>query len=235
MSIQNVARWTGHEIRLQMKNGMYIAYLLVNLLYIFALGYVNGEWKGTVATLLVLTDPTFLGMIFVGGILLLEKNSRIPNGIGISPLGSGGYIIAKCLSLLVITVITAICIMMAGTVRITILKLVAITIVAAIFTMYGIVLATYAKGLNHFIALFMVGTVIGVLPVVLYLVNPLSKLLCFLPTYPLIRILSNDGWAIGEVHVLSSEGVVVSLVILLLWLIGTYYYTKRTIERRLFR
>ena len=82
-----ILKWILHEMRLQWKNGLYAVYILIAFLYVFALGYVPEDYKEAVSIMLVVTDPTFVGLMFVGALLLLEKNQGIPKGIGVSPLG----------------------------------------------------------------------------------------------------------------------------------------------------
>lgn len=236
MNYVGVSKWCRHEVHMQIKNGMYPVYIIVNLIYIFALGYVPIEWKETIAILLVLSDPTFLGMIFVGGILLLERNNGIPKGIGVSPIGSGGYVLAKCISLLIIVLVTTICIMRAGEIRITIYKIIGVLLASAVFTMSGMIISTFSKSLNHFIGLFMGGTIIGVIPIVVYFFKPSCMWLSWLPTYPLLRVLIQDGWKITADSVaLTTSGNLLSIGVLFLWCIIIYFITKIVIERRLFQ
>ena len=95
-------KWIIHEIKMQWKNGLYILYILVNLFYILLLGYIPESFKEMVTTVLIISDPTFVGMIFAGGIFLLERNQGIPKAIGISPWGSIGYLLGKIISLVMI-------------------------------------------------------------------------------------------------------------------------------------
>ncbi|WP_167958170.1 hypothetical protein [Anaerosporobacter faecicola] len=235
MRIKGVLKWCEHEIRMQVKNGMYPVYIIVNLIYIFALGYVPDGWKETVAILLILSDPTFLGMIFVGGILLLEKNNSIPKGIGVSPIGSGGYILGKCFSLLLITAITANCILVAGKIPIRLWKELAILLTALLFTMIGMILSTFSKSLNHFIALFIGATVIGVLPIVLGCYFPDQLLLKWIPTFALFRVLIQDGFQLtSNIKVLTMGENLFFCLELVIWCVGTYVGTKHVIEKRLF-
>lgn len=236
MNFVSISRWCKHEVRMQIKNGMYPVYVIVNLIYIFALGYVPAEWKETIAILLVLSDPTFLGMIFVGGILLLERNNGIPRGIGISPVGSEGYVLAKCMSLLIIVLLTTICIMSAGGIRITVYKIIGVLLSAALFTMSGMIISTYSKSLNHFIGLFMGTTIISVLPIIVYCFKPSSIWVFLFPAYQLLRVLIQDGWKITSSSVaLTTSGNLICIVALLVWCIMIYFTTKLVIERRLFR
>ena len=106
--------WLRHELGLQWRNGLYALYIVITGCYLLALYYVPTPYQIPVSRLLVLTDPTFLGLVFVGAIILMEKSQGIPKAIGVSPLGVDGYIGGKVGSLLLINLGTAMCLLVAG-------------------------------------------------------------------------------------------------------------------------
>ncbi|HEX3077984.1 MAG TPA: hypothetical protein VHQ24_14080 [Lachnospiraceae bacterium] len=224
MSKSKILNWTLHEIRLQMKNGMYGVYIFVNVVYIILLGYLPSEWKQTASTLLLLSDPTFLGMIFVGGILLLERNNSIPRGIGVSPLGSGGYIISKCISLMLIAELTAISIMLAGGIKITALGLLAIMLCGSVFTMLGIVIGSVSRNINHFIILSVVSTIPAAFPIITFYFAPRVFLFNWIPVYPVIRI----------IHGTTLVQELLLFTLLIIWVVGVYKLTRKVVEDRIF-
>lgn len=218
----SILRWTFHEVKLQWKNGLYILYLFINWFYILVLGYIPQEYKQLVATLLLLSDPTFLGMMFVGGILLLEKNQGIPKGIGVTPLGSVGYIIGKVFSLLVIALITGLCIMGVGEIQIGFYSVVSLIISGSLFTLLGIIIGSFAKGINHFICLIALFTIPFAIPLIIYLIVPTCPFLMWIPTTSTIYLLNNIGNSTFH------------LVYLMLWLIVTFTVTKKIVEQEIF-
>lgn len=219
-------RWTWHEMKLQWKNGFYLVYLMVNIIYIFMLGYVPQEYKAFTTVLLVLSDPTFLGMIFVGGILLLEKNQGIPKGIGVSPLGSGGYILGKVGSLLVIAMITGISILLAGGIRPNGFILLGIMLGGSLFTMVGIMLGSFARGINEFIGMMSVGSIIFSLPAISFYEIVPEWVFGWIPTYSILELLNSPG-------VMSVQIVGHSLYVLL-WVWAVYKLTQQVVERWIF-
>lgn len=218
----SILRWIFHEIKLQWKNGLYILYLFVNLFYILVLGYIPKEYKALVTTLLLLSDPTFLGMTFVGGILLLEKNQGIPKGIGISPLGSMGYIIGKIISLLIIALITGLCIMKAGQLKINFYGIASLIVSGSLFTSLGIIIGSFAKSINHFLCLVIVFMIPFVLPLITYVFIPTCQILIWIPTTSTVYLLNHIGN--GTLH----------LAYLILWLTGVLIVTKKIVEQEIF-
>jgi fluoroquinolone transport system permease protein len=215
-------KWILHEIKLQWKNGLYMVYLLINFLYILLLGYTPTPYKELVTTLLLLSDPTFLGMIFVGGILLLEKNQGIPKGIGISPLGGIGYLIGKIVSLLVIALLTAGCMMLVGGVAITFYRVAAIMVSASLFTLLGILIGCFSKGINHFIFLIVVGTLPFAIPVLGYLFELNLVWANWIPIHATVQVLTGHTYSMLYLGYLG------------IWLVGVFILTKKIVERELF-
>ena len=219
-------RWIMHEIKMQWKNGLYILYVLVNLFYILLLGYIPTAFKEMVATVVIISDPTFVGMIFAGGIFLLERNQGIPKAIGISPLGSVGYLLGKIISLVVIALLTSLCLMKAGDISINVISVLNIIVTSSIFTCIGLMVGTYAKSLNHFIYLLVIVSIPLALPLITYIFAPYFIGLVWVPTYATIKLLGDLG---GNNISLFGYGSY-----LMLWLIATILLTKKVIEQKVF-
>lgn len=219
-------RWIMHEIKMQWKNGLYILYVLVNLFYILLLGYIPTAFKEMVATVVIISDPTFVGMIFAGGIFLLERNQGIPKAIGISPLGSVGYLLGKIISLVVIALLTSLCLMKAGDISINVISVLNIIVTSSIFTCIGLMVGTYAKSLNHFICLLVIVSIPLALPLITYIFAPHFIGLVWVPTYATIKLLGDLG---GNNIILFGYGSY-----LMLWLIATILLTKKVIEQKVF-
>lgn len=217
-----ILRWIWHEIKLQWKNGLYVLYIAINLFYILLLGYVPQQYKELVTTLLLLSDPTFLGMIFVGGILLLERNQGIPKGIGVSPLGSTGYIMGKVISLLVIALASGICIMGAGHMKFTFIRIASLIVSGGLFTLMGIIIGSFAKGINHFMFLVAVFTMPFAIPLITYVFVPTWKFFIWIPTTSTVYLLNHIGNSIAH------------MIYLFAWFIGTFILTKKVVEKEIF-
>jgi len=60
------------DIKFQIKYGFYFLYLIFTIFYIVILSLLPSSWVETVAWLLIYTDPTTIGLIFMGAIIQLE-------------------------------------------------------------------------------------------------------------------------------------------------------------------
>lgn len=218
-------KWIFHEMRLQWKNGLYYIYILIAFLYMFGLDYVPHDYKEVVSIVLVVTDPTFIGLMFVGALILLEKNQGIPKGIGVSPLGEAGYIWGKVCSLLIISLCTSLCILWAGRVNISIHQILGILISAGLFTLIGIIIGSQVKSINQFLIWCVVICIPLGIPVVMFYLRDFGSWLSVVPTYALLHLMYAK-----EV----KTSVLIDFVSLSIWVVGMYCLAKTSVREQIF-
>ena len=90
-----------YDILFQLRHGFHYAYLFISAVYILILRTLPAEAKSLLLPVIVLTDPTVLGLFFIGGIVLLEKGQRTLESLFVTPLRILEYIGAKTVSLTV--------------------------------------------------------------------------------------------------------------------------------------
>jgi fluoroquinolone transport system permease protein len=197
-----IGTWLTHEVRLQVRNGLYGIYGAVNLFYLFLLGYVPEEGKELALTMIIFSDPTVLGMIFIGAFILLEKVGGVTEGIAISPLGAQRYIIGKVASMGLISLITSLVLAMSVKgIQFNVGGFVLTVIVSSmLFTMLGILTAVYTQTINHYLVVIIgIGTILT-LPLLDYfkLINiPLARLV---PTYQVFGLIEKSIKGQSVVH-----------------------------------
>ena len=95
------------DIRFQFRYGFYFLYLIFCLLYI-SLAYVMPlTWRQTAVIVMVFTDPAAIGLFFMGAIVLYEKSERVLDSLAVSPIKVTEYVIAKLLSISLISTAAA--------------------------------------------------------------------------------------------------------------------------------
>ena len=92
---------TGWDLKLELRYQIVTITAIVTALYI-AIFQILPEGAEKVATALIFSDPAMLGFMFIGALLLFEKNAHTLKALAVSPLKPGIYIGAKVLSLSVI-------------------------------------------------------------------------------------------------------------------------------------
>lgn len=61
------------DMRFQFKQGFYIVYVAIVVMYLIILHYLPENSIGIALPLVVYSDPSVLGLFFIGGIIMLEK------------------------------------------------------------------------------------------------------------------------------------------------------------------
>lgn len=96
-----------HDLRFQWRHKFYLIYMLVCTIYLLLLHSIPTDYKTTVALLLTFSDPSALGLILAGGIVLLEKDQGIHDNLFVTPLRVTEYLLAKASSLALLSISSA--------------------------------------------------------------------------------------------------------------------------------
>jgi fluoroquinolone transport system permease protein len=211
------------DVRYQFKYGFYFLYLLFSVFYIAVLLMVPGTVRREVAALIIWSDPAALGFFFIGGIVLLEKGEGLHSYLSILPVTTREFVLAKVLSLSLISLLAGLAIAaagLAGQVNYVILT-VAVLAGAGIFTLFGLSVGVAARSVNHYM-------VIGV-PVGLLLMGP-SVIILFGLSHPLVEILPSTlllRLLYGAVGLEMPYSASIAVAGLLLWLLPAFWLAHR--------
>jgi len=165
------------DIRFQIKQGFYLIYLIITVMYLITLSLVPENILNIALPLIVFSDPSVLGLFFIGGIIMLEKGQGIIQVLVVSPLKTSEYIISKVVSLSIISALAGILITLFGTNSYPdwILLTISIFLISSIFTLCGIMINAGCSNVNQYI--------IKTIPYMLLLVLPCFSLLGFKYSY----------------------------------------------------
>ncbi len=139
------------DMRFQLKYGFYFLYAVLTAIYVVILFAVPESWKEKTAAILIFSDPAAMGLFFMGAIVLLEKNQHTPCALAVSPVRAAEYVSAKVVSLAGISLVVAAILALAAGVDNLCVVLLGTAISSAIFTLFGIIIATKITSLNQFI------------------------------------------------------------------------------------
>ncbi|MHC1780664.1 MAG: hypothetical protein AB9922_10560 [Bacteroidales bacterium] len=161
------------DIRFQIKQGFYLIYLIITVMYLVVLSLVPENVLNVALPLVVFSDPSVLGLFFIGGIIMLEKGQGIIQVLVVSPLKTSEYIISKVVSLSLISTLSGVLLTIFGTKIYPdwILLIVSIFLTSSIFTLCGIMINAGCNNVNQYI--------IKTIPYMLLLVLPCFSLLGF--------------------------------------------------------
>lgn len=211
------------DIRYQVKYGFYFLYAFISAVYVIVLFLCPFEYRKAVASVIILTDPAMLGAFFIGGIWLLEKGEGLHSFWEVSPLKPMEYVLSKAVSLAIISTLAANVIAFAGLrAHVNYLTLsIGIFVGAMVFTLIGLLLASYALSVNHYM-------LIATLPLTVLLTPPIVAV--FGISVPILDLTPGMAlWHIIKHSIeLSDVANIWSFIIMLVWLgIGVILASKR--------
>lgn len=208
------------DVKFQYKYGFYFLYAVLCALYIFLLLLIPSNFKEKVSVILIFSDPAAMGMFFMGAIILLEKSQRVLNSIAISPVKSQEYILAKIVSLGLISTIAGVIIAIAAGRDHLLMVTIGIFFSSAFFTMLGIIVGTMVTSLNQFFVVTIPFEIVCFSPALLILVGVDYSYLMFHPGCILIKMI------MGE-----SAGIYI--IVLAVWFVLLFAYTNRRVKKML--
>jgi len=139
------------DVRFQFRYGFYGIYLIVSLLYILVINLLPLRWRESARVLTVFSDPAALGLFFMGAIILFEKGERVLRTLAVSPVRAGEYILAKLVSLALISTLAATAIFLAGGGMPGFPFFAGVFAGSCLFTLIGLSIGTRIKTLNQFL------------------------------------------------------------------------------------
>ncbi len=88
-----------HDIRLQWRYGIYLAYGFVLAFYVGILVGTGSYLPDWVPAVIIFTDPAAVGFFFLGALMMLERAERVANALAVAPVAPADYFIGKCVTL----------------------------------------------------------------------------------------------------------------------------------------
>jgi fluoroquinolone transport system permease protein len=211
------------DIRFQYKYGFYFLYMLFTVLYISLLSAFPEAWREKAAILMVFSDPTAMGLYFMGAIVLFEKSERVLDSIAVSPVRPYEYMMSKLFSIGMISVIVGLAIgLFSNTENITVFFILGIFLCSCLFSAAGLIIAAGSISLNGFIIATIPAQLIINIPAVAWLFGWRPGWLKIHPGVSMMELCANQKTAL------------MSLLILLLWSLLAAFIANHAV-RRMFR
>ncbi len=207
------------DIRFQLKYGFYLVYLIFILFYICLIYAFPATVRGTVACLLIYTDPAAMGLFFMGAIVLFEKSQRVLNSIAVSPVTVKEYILSKLISLGLVGTITGTVIAASSGNRSIPSVILGTFLGSLIFSMFGLITASLVNSLNQFMVATIPFEFLCMLPPMVYLFGYRERFMLLHPGCLVIRLIEGQG---------LNEPL--SLLYLCLWIVLIFFITNRIVR-----
>jgi fluoroquinolone transport system permease protein len=216
-----------HDIKLQWRQGFWLVYFVIAAIYITVLVNIPSGKRMLVSLILILTDTTVLGVVFIGALILLEKQQAVIQSLFVSPLEPSSYIWSKTISLTLIATVMSILVYIPvwQFTAYTLFLLVCIIFTAGTFVLLGLGLAANVDTINQYFGLQMGVSMLLLIPVIPYL------LLGHHPAFILLPYVASLDLMLGAEKPLPSWRVFADLVMLLAWGMLAYRFALKRVKR----
>lgn len=212
------------DLKFQFRHKFYHAYLIISLIYIIVLLNLPIDLRGFITGIIIFSDPSMIGFIFISALILLEKENNILESLFVTPLKLEEYIISKLISLSVISLISSLFIVIISkqnTINY-ILLISGIILASFTFTLFGIALTARIKTVNQFLIISTLFSFIIALPLIKYLGLADNLIFYFLPSQPVLLIIGN-----AFKNNIQSTKLIYSFITAAFWLYISYHWAKK--------
>jgi len=211
---------TKYDILFQLKQGFYTVYTILVVMYLLILFYLPQSVRMEVTAFIILNDTSVMGIIFVGALVLLEKQQNILQSLFVTPLKLSTYLWSKVLSLTLIAMLasTVIGLLPGGMRDNWVAMLSAVILSSVFFTFLGLGVVARVNTLNQYIAGIMAAGLIMAAPIALYFFVPNLSLI--FPINAAIDLLITPAAA------QSVKGIIADTAVLICWSIIAFLWAK---------
>lgn len=173
-----------YDLNIQMRSGYWTVYGVIALIYILIMINLPLNIRDEVAVALIYMDTSVLGLIFVGALVLLEKQQGVLKSLSVTPLSINKYLFSKAISLTILSSVISSILWIIPLWSFNgyefILSGVLLSSIA--FTLFGLGFAAGAETFNQFLARIFIGSMVFSLPVFPMVFLPNTGWLIFLPS-----------------------------------------------------
>ncbi|PAT01199.1 hypothetical protein CI105_08110 [Candidatus Izimaplasma bacterium ZiA1] len=209
------------DIIFQARYGFYLLFIIFSFIYIVTIKALPDSISDTASWVMILTDPTALGLVFMGAIIHFEISERTINSLYISPIKPSEYLISKMISLAVLSTFSALLIgVLTGTVNNYLSFIIGVFIGSLIFSAIGLILAFKTSSMNQFI--------LGIIPAMVFIILPGAFYIIFLES-PWFII--HPAVAISEL-IINGSHLWISLLSLGLYLIAITLIALKVVKNK---
>jgi fluoroquinolone transport system permease protein len=160
-------------------------------MYLIILSFLPENILSVALPVVVFSDPSVLGLFFIGGIILLEKGQGVLMVLVVTPLRSIEYILAKVISLSIISVAAALAISWFSYFPSVnwVLLIVSTMLTSGIFTLLGIMINAGCNTVNQYMLKTIPYMLLFILPCLALIGFPYSWLFTIIPSVAALKLM----------------------------------------------
>lgn len=179
------------DISFQFRQGFYLVYAIISAIYIGIMIFLSDNITNTLLPIIIFADPTSIGFFFIGAILFFEREQRVTEALFVTPVTKTSYILSKCISLTLISLIVTllITIFIHGISFNWIYMILGVTLTSVLFIFIGMIISYFLINITGYIAVG--GLILGPFsaPVIYFLGLSDSKLFYLIPTTGTLKLI----------------------------------------------
>lgn len=220
-------RAIGWDIRFTIRYHILTVAIVITMLYTIIFKIIPGADITEVLVSLIFSDPSMLGFIFVGAMVLFEKDANTLQALTVTPVKPWQYLWSKATSLTLIALFCSIGMAFIGhgfSIRM-VYFIPAVVLTSLIFTFIGFIGVSRVKNFNQYIVLIPIFLLPAILPLADFYGLVRSPFFYLIPTHGSLLLFKA---AFKEV---STLNILYSVVILCI----TVWITYRIAERHYIR
>ncbi len=154
------------ELKFLLKQGVFSVYIFLTVGYLIMLSLMPPSTIKIFMPIVIFSDPSIIGLFFVGAMMMFEKNQGIFSYLAITPLGLKTYIWSKLLSFLILSELAgfAICLLSDYEAINYIVLFFSIMLVSFLFTLIGFLITITCTTMNQYFMRMIPVMIIFMLP-----------------------------------------------------------------------
>lgn len=213
------------DVLSQVKQGFYLVYAIIAIIYVLILLNIPQSLRTEVTAYLILSDTSVMGLIFVGALVLLEKQQNLLQSLFITPLKLSDYILSKSISLTIIAILVSSVIgfIPGGMIDNILLSLISVFLCSMFYTLLGLGVSAQVSTVNQYLIGIISWSLITSVPLALFFIIPDYSIV--FPVNAAIDLL------VTPPEVQTIRGIIADISVLMCWCILAYLYSRRQFKK----
>ncbi len=210
------------EFKLQLRYYFWIVGLVITLVWFGILSLMPSELSALWVPVLLFVDTCTIGVLFVAGMLYLDRSQGTMDVIAVMPIATSTWILSRILSLSILCSVFALIIILVRAESVVWVRAVpAVLLSSALYTSLGFLIACPFKKLMDYFLVMALTIALMNLPIFGYFEVFDSAFLWLLPTQPVMKVLAGS---LGE---MTTMDFTFAMGLLLVWLgVINFFCTK---------
>ena len=175
-------------------------------------------------TLYLFMDPTLIGIMFVGALVLFEKTENTLQALTVTPMETRTYFLSKIISLTILSIVSGfLFVFLSHGFHFQYFYMIAGIVLTSIFLiLLGFLLVARCRGINEYLGMMMMAFLLLFVPPLLDISGIYKNVIFYLWPSQASFLLFN-----GVFGTVSFSDTIYALVYLIIWIVGCYVLAKK--------